>query len=217
MTFTSDDYQALSDTLDAFAVPMFAAERAHPNADFRLICVNAAHTAKTGLRSEDVLRKRTAEILSAADAAAVEQRYAKCADLGVPTTYDERLELKGITADWNTTLQPVVMSDGRQRIIGTAIVLEAFPDRERLQDAAFYAAKAQLQIGKIRHYLSMLQNRSEVPYGLRTAAMSVGSVTQSLDAIMDDIRALAPESVGRPVIRATGPVLAYANTETPAE
>lgn len=215
MLLTSDDYQTLSNMLDAFAVPMFAAERRNPQSPFRMLCVNAAHSARTGWRCEEVKLKHTYEILPPADAAEVERRYARCADLDQPLTFDERLVLKGVSADWKTTLQPITLPDGRQRIIGTAIVLDHPHDRLRLQDAVFFAAKAQMQMGKIHRYLELAERRAELPLDMRNSTLSAMRVARNIDSILDEIRQLQPDSIDRPVNQPHKPVLAFARADAP--
>jgi len=201
MKFFRDDHRMLSETLDAFAVPMFAAERIAPDARFRLICVNTAHTARTGLQSTEVRGKSTFDLLPQADAEAVQGRYENCARLRQPTTYEEHLTLKGVITHWNTTLQPVYLADGTERIIGTALMIPAHPVRERLVDAAYFSAKAQMHVGKVRHFLDIMQFRQDVPYDLRNMAEMVGNLTNSLDTVLGDIRGLSrpPQDMVEPI------------------
>lgn len=197
MPFTSEDHDTLTSILNAVPVPMFAAERYSTADPFHFICVNLAHSRKTGLLTENIRNKRPAEILSPQDAANVESQYLRCAAIGRPLTYEERLVLNGAASDWNTTLQPFDLPDGRQRIVGTAIVIERAPIHETLDDAAYYSALAQMQVGKLRQFLTVVEKRRDVPRDLRGMAMMVGNITQSIDAVLDDIRALSePPTLG---------------------
>jgi len=192
MLFTSDDHFTLASTLDQMAVPMFAAERESPDAPFRMVCVNQAHTERTGMTKRQVRNKRLCDLLPAEDARDVQARYATCADDALATSYNERLVLNGLQMDWNTTLQPIKLSNGVERVIGTAIALDRPPDARSAEEAAYFSAHAQMQVGKLRFFLDMLEDRRDVPADMRGMAIMVGNLTRSIDAVLGDIRALAP-------------------------
>lgn len=194
MPFTKIDQFTMSRLLDGFAVPMFMAERDHRADTFRLICVNAAHTAKTGLQTKDIRNKRPSDFLNPKDAAAVQNNYMTCANGKGPTRYQERLFINGTPTEWDTTLQCYTLPDGRERIIGTAIAIDRGPICEHLDDAAYYSAVAQMQLGKLRQFLRVLENRRDVPGDITNMAAMVGNMTQSIDAVLDDIRTLSEPS-----------------------
>lgn len=192
MLFTSDDHFTLASTLDQMAVPMFAAERDSADAPFRMVCVNAAHTARTGMTKRQVRNKRLCDLLPGQAGAEIQARYAFCADGAKATTYNERLVLNGIQMDWNTTLQPVTLSNGTERVVGTAIALDRPADVRSAEEAAYFSANAQMQVGKLQFFLDMLEGRRDVPADMRGMAMMVSNLTRSIDAVLGDIRALAP-------------------------
>lgn len=191
MLFHSDDHFTLANLLDQIVVPMFAAERKSKNAPFRLISVNGAHTAKTALTTDLVRGKRLCDLLRAADAAAVNARYAACADGYAVSCYDESLVLNGVRSTWKTTLQPVILPDGTERVIGTAIALDKPVSSYAADDAAYYSSHAQMQVGKLRYFLDMLEDRRDVPADMRGMAAMVNNLTYSIDAALGDIRNLS--------------------------
>lgn len=191
MLFTSDDHFTLASTLEHMAVPMFAAERRSKDAPFRLVCVNKAHSDRTGMTTGAVRNRRIEDLLRPGDAKDVMSRYARCADQNKTISYNETLVLNGMTMDWNTTLQPVVLSDGTERVVGTAIALDRPANLRSAEEAAYFSAHAQMQVGKLRHFLDMLEDRKDVPADMRGMAMMVNNLTYSIDVVLGDIRDLA--------------------------
>lgn len=186
--FTLEDHDALSKMLDQYPVPMFAAERSGPSVPFRLICVNAAHTRSTGLETEQIAGKRPLDILSAAEGRAVEARYDTCANFGEVINYQEELHLNGHLTKWQTTLMPVTLHSGADRVIGTALTLGLPANTSNISDAEYYAAQAQMRMGQIGQFMEMLQTHPETPLELRTGAMLMGGLTRSISHMMQDLR-----------------------------
>ncbi|WP_373635570.1 hypothetical protein [Yoonia sp. SS1-5] len=187
--FGNTDHQSLYQTLEAFAVPMFAAERPCPTDPFRMICINSAYTDQSGLTNDIVRAQRTSDFLHPEDAAAVEQRYCECVHNRTATNYAATLVFNDIRTQWNTTLQPVFLPDGTERIIGTAFAIDRLCETLGMDDAAYFAASAQMQMGKLRHFIDMLEQRADLPADMRDAAFVVGNLTRSIDAILGDLRA----------------------------
>ena len=195
--FSMSDHQELLTVLDFFDVPMFAAERASRDDDFRMIGVNAAHTATTTLTTATIAGKTPHDILGPDDADAVAGHYAACADRGETIIYSETLDIAGRTRHWRTTLQPVAMRSGCQRVIG--IAMEVFSEQEitGLTDTSFYAAQAQIKIGQLEAFLNYLEQRDDLPLDARTQAMMVAGLTRSLDAVLTDIQNVTERQLHR--------------------
>lgn len=195
--FSMSDHDELLTVLNFFDVPMFAAERASQEDDFRLIGLNAAHTSVTTLTTAMVANRRPHDILPPDDADAVAAHYANCADRGQTITYSETLNIAGRTRHWRTTLQPAVTADGRQRVIGTA--MEVFNDQDitGLTDTSFYAAQAQMKIGQLEAFLAHLEQRDDLPLDARAQAMMVAGLTRSLDAVLADIQTVTKRQLHR--------------------
>ena len=195
--FSMSDHKELLSVLDYFEVPMFAAERATPAEPFRLIGVNAAHTGATTLTTAMVAGKTPHDILGPEDADAVASHYATCADRGKTIVYSETLNIAGRTRHWRTTLQPVAMADGFQRVIG--IAMEVFNDQEiaGLTDTSYYAAQAQIKVGQLEAFLTQLEERDDLPLDARAQAMMVAGLTRSLDAVLADIQNVTERQLHR--------------------
>ena len=69
--------------------------------------LNPAHQRLTGLSSSEVAGREPSECLPPSIAAAVEERYRRCVEAGVPLRYQETLELPAGLRDWETSLAPV--------------------------------------------------------------------------------------------------------------
>ena len=195
--FSMIDHQELLTVLDFFDVPMFAAERASRDDDFRMIGVNAAHTATTTLKTATIAGKTPHDILDPDDAEAVAGHYAACADRGESIIYSETLRIAGRTRHWRTTLQPVAMTNGCQRVIG--IAMEAFNEQEvtGLTDTSYYAAQAQMKIGQLEAFLAYLEQRDDLPLDARAQAMMVAGLTRSLDAVLTNIQNVTERQLHR--------------------
>lgn len=189
--YTHADHDSLSATLDEFAVPMFAAERQSRSDSFRFIGVNAAHARRSGLTNDAIIGARTCDLLPPDDAEATENHYRDCVDRHAVLNYAETINFAGVATFWNTTLQPVVLRTGAQRIIGTAISTNDLIAAAKLEDAAFFATSAQMQVAKLRSFLEQVEKRPDLPSDLRDKAQMIDGLTRSIDALLSDIRCAA--------------------------
>ncbi|PUB13601.1 PAS domain-containing protein [Yoonia sediminilitoris] len=192
--YTHADHLALSAALDEFAVPMFAVERQSKDAHFRFIGVNSAHTNRSGLTNADIAGARTCDLLPPQDAETTENRYRDCVDRQTVLSYVEKLAFAGLSTIWNITLQPVTLRNGVQRIIGTASTSTDHAVTAKLEDAAYYATSAQMQVAQLRSFLEQVGKRPDLPADLRDKAIMVDGLTHSIDALLSDIRDAASKA-----------------------
>lgn len=186
--FTTLDADQLLCTLNRFAIPMFAAERRHKHAPFRMICINSAHRRATGLNGESIAGALLSEVFSPEDAAQVEEHYALCVDTNDVINYHETFLLMGRKTRWDTTLQPVKTNDGRDRIIGTALSMDVNIDPAEVDDTEFFAAQAQMQIGQMQQFLDWLEVHPEIPVPVRDHAFMINGLARSLERVLLDLR-----------------------------
>lgn len=195
--FSMQDHTELLQVLDYFDVPMFAAERAPGDTDFRMIGVNACHSTATSLTTALVAGRTPHDILPPADAIAVAAHYLTCTTRGETIVYNETLNIAGRTRHWRTTLQPVMLPDRRQRVVGIAMEIADAEQVSALTDTSFYAAQAQMKIGQLEAFLTHLEHRDDLPLETRSEAMMIAGLTRSLDAVLADIQSLTTRQMHR--------------------
>ena len=198
--FATPDPEDLSTVLNHFPVPMFAAQRSGKLDPFRILCINTAHSRATGLTMTDVRNKPVHELLTNDDAMQVAARYARCVEARRVINYHETLHLLGRETHWETTLQPIDMPDGIDRVIGTALSHELHDADTNIDDAEFFALQAQMQLGHVREFLNSFETRPDLPQDARERAMMVNGLTRGLDRLLFDLR-LATRRRHRPVAR----------------
>lgn len=186
--FTTHDTAQLLATLNRFAVPMFAAERANKHSPFRMLCINTAHRRATGLNGDDIAGLPLIDFLSASDARAAEERYALCVETEDVINYHETLRLSGRMTRWDTTLQPVKMLGSRQRIIGTALSMELNADPADVDDTEYFAAQAQMQIGQMQQFLDWLEVNPKLPADIRDHTMMINGLARGIERVLLDLR-----------------------------
>lgn len=172
---------------------MFAAQRDASTEPFHLICVNTAHTRATGLDTSQIAGLRPSDILPNDEGRKVEARYESCVTLSDVIHYNEELHLSGRLTHWHTTLMPVKLDCGGDRVIGTALTLGLPVVTDDLSDAEYYAAQVQMRLGQIGQFLRIIQEHPETPQDLRTGAIMMEGLNHSLDHLLQDLR-LATQS-----------------------
>ncbi|MGK7902336.1 MAG: PAS domain S-box protein [Hormoscilla sp.] len=104
--------------------------------------VNPAHARLTGIPSEQWQGKTPQQLLPAAVAEGIEERYLNCLRGGKTILYEEYLPLRGINTWWQTTLTP--LRDGRGRIyrlVGTSTNITV----RKQTESALQQSEAQLR------------------------------------------------------------------------
>jgi hypothetical protein len=191
--FQLDDADRLAERLDLYPIPMFAADRS-PGSEWRLQCVNGQHTKLSGVATTDVRNARISDLLPPQEAAEVKARYDACIAPGDVIHYSETLHINGRKLMWRTTLQPVRLDSGIDRVVGTALTFEPRPPCAAAGDPAYFAAVAQMQLAKVRAFLDSLENRSDIPLDTRQKAIMITGLMRSLDHVMDDMRRSLPRT-----------------------
>lgn len=189
--FQNEDPDHLTATLDRYAVPMFIADR-RPGKDWRLQCVNAAHSRLTGMTTASVHGLSPHDLLDPHEADAVTSRYSSCINRDEVIHYGETLHIAGRATRWQTTLQPAVLPTGGDRVIGTALHFQPEVVAENGGDADYFAAIAQMQFQKVQVFLDSLENRADLPLDARQKAMMVAGLMRSLDHVLSDVRRSLP-------------------------
>jgi len=91
------------------------------NGEFYYEGVNPAHARLTGIPSEQWQGKTPQQLLPAAVAEGICQRYLNCLSSGKTILYEEYLPFQGINTWWQTTLTPLRDRQGRiYRLVGTS-------------------------------------------------------------------------------------------------
>ncbi|RVT85366.1 hypothetical protein DXV76_06255 [Rhodobacteraceae bacterium CCMM004] len=154
--FTDLDPARLRRALNVFRVPTWVADRQPGWDEFRVVCINDAHAAETGLTDAAVAGRRLSDLLPWGEAAAAGDRYAACA-LGDAQHYRERLSLAGRPMVWDTSLAPVEMADGRARVLGNAVARRPSPVERAgvvaLDEIRFLAARAEMHMAEVKAWM----------------------------------------------------------------
>ncbi|WP_099827588.1 PAS domain-containing protein [Oceaniglobus indicus] len=192
--FSQETGAELRLALNDFDVPMFAAERRPGGVFFRLLAINVAHEAASGISHEHSVGKTIDELLPPDDAALVNGRYTMCADSGAPLSYEEELTMDGRRQKWNTALFPFITPKGNQRVVGTAVVVDM--NRGLRQDRGFddireLAIQSSFQLSRVIAYLDAVNTPGMS--GAARAGVDLDSVLnlcRSTDSILNSIRAV---------------------------
>ncbi len=184
--------EKLAAILDQFSIPMFAVERASDTSDFALVCINRAHAEATGLASEGSQGVALRDLLSPKQANNVAGRYAECARTQSPLRYLETLTLPAGVQQWDTTIQPVRLASGADRVIGTAIQIAGDSRSEGTQitfdNIRYFSALADMQL---QNLLSMFDAAREQGLFSNDSASRVSrlcGVCRSVQRSVEDIR-----------------------------
>lgn len=186
--FRIEDPQMLKAELDAFAVPMFAIDRKSRSANFRYVCLNAAHERRSGLRSQDVCGIRPEDLLPANEAGKTLKRCKRCARTGALQCYREELHFNGRSGLWDTTLQFVPLASGGERVIGTSMPVDLDIEGRALSDAEFFTLQARLHSGNLQHVIDQLAARSDLPSDIASCLPMVGGICGALLRVIEDAR-----------------------------
>lgn len=185
--FQLDDADRLAARLERYPVPMFAADRS-PRSEWRLQCINGQHSKLSGMAAADVRNTPISELLPPQEAADVNARYDACIASGDVIHYSETLHINGRKLMWRTTLQPVRLDSGIDRVVGTALTFAPRPPHAAADDPVYFAAVAQMQLAKVSAFLHSLENCSDIPMDTRQKAIMITGLMRSLDHVMKDMR-----------------------------
>ncbi len=195
--FQLDNADRLAERLERYPVPMFAADRS-PRSEWRLQCVNGQHARLSGMAAAEARNTPISELLPPHEAAEVNAHYDACIASGDVIHYSETLHISGRKLMWRTTLQPVKLDSGIDRVVGTALTFEPRPPRAVAGDPDYFAAVAQMQLAKISAFLESLENCPVISTDMRQRAIMITGLMRSLDHVMDDMRRSLSDRDHRP-------------------
>lgn len=193
--------EKLAAILDQFSIPMFAAERASDKSDFEIICINRAHAEATGFEPATACGTSLRDLLPPPQADIVIGRYTECARTQRPLRYLETLALPGGVQQWDTTIQPVRLPSGGDRVIGTAIQIAVEAQSEGTQmtfdNIRYFSALADMQL---QNLLGMFDAAREQGLFSDDSASRVSrlccvcrSVQRSVEDIRETVRRATPD------------------------
>ncbi|HAX90320.1 MAG TPA: hypothetical protein DCY91_29810, partial [Cyanobacteria bacterium UBA11370] len=127
---------------------------------FRYVSLNPAHERLTGIRSEELGGKTPDQVLPAAAAQAVCDRYQACVEAGETISYEECLPFNGQQTWWLTSLTPLRDSQSRiYRLIGTSTDIT---ERKRAELALQQQAERERIVGAIALRIHQSLNLKEI-------------------------------------------------------
>lgn len=220
--FTQQDPETLKAVLDVFQTPMFATERASPDEEFRVLCVNTAYETATGLKHGDLQGRRPQDVVPEEEARRVIARYESCLASGRSLRYRETVSLATGSFSWDSTIQPVFTGDARQRILGTALLQgkgataatatgsrdgagpgDAGATARAAQDSGsssmafddirYFSAQAVFQLSQVSNYLEAIARHEGQPTEATGYAQAIVGICRSIDRALSDIRGLAEQ------------------------
>ncbi|NJL85449.1 MAG: PAS domain S-box protein [Leptolyngbyaceae cyanobacterium SM1_1_3] len=134
-----------------------------PDGDFRYVGFNPASERLTGLSAQSVVGKTPEDILPAATAGAVRERYRSCVETEQTVEYEEKLPFAGKDSWWLTVLTPLRNSgEDIYRIVGVSLNITA---RKQIESR-----------------LAMLNSELESRVAARTAELETAN--QAKDALL---------------------------------
>ena len=193
----------LAAIIDQFSVPMFAAERASAQSEFKITCINRSHAEATGCTPEAMRDVALHDLLPPGEADIVSRRYAECADTRRDLRYQETLTLPHGVQHWDTSLQHIPLASGGDRVVGVAIKLasEGPVDGAHLtfDNIRFFSSLADMQL---QNLLSMFEAARDQGLFSTDSASRVSrlcgicrSVQRSVEDIRETVRRAHPQAV----------------------
>ena len=151
--FRNDDTSVLRREIDRFKLPMFIAELNNDSGHFELLALNTAHEAHSGMVMEEVINRPLHAFMNEDEAEAVNERYARCVSNAGQIRFREMLHMPRGPLIWDTTLHHVQSHRGRDRVVGSAIVVERVQRDNRdtlaFEDVRYFAATSSFKLEQI--------------------------------------------------------------------
>ena len=142
MTLALLDRQALKSLIDAIGQVVFVVE-VEADQQFRFAAFNHCNEQRSGVSDARWAGRRPDEVLTAEQAAWVQNNYHHCVVTGREVSYEEFLQLPVGARWWRTILAPVYDGAGRVvRIFGTAVDITEEKARQRAteqREARYYS------------------------------------------------------------------------------
>lgn len=188
----TDSADQLAAIFNQFSVPMFAAERASEQSEFKIVCINHAHAKATGCQPDAMRYVAVRDLLPEEEANIVVGRYSECARTEGNIRYLETLTLPEGVQRWDTSIQHVRLASGGDRVIGTALRIADGHTSEgtqaTLDNVRYFSTLADMQL---QNLISMFEaarvqglfNNDNVGRVAR-----LGGICRSVQRSVEDIR-----------------------------
>lgn len=203
--FDTLDPDALREEIDIFQVPMFAAERRRVDEPFRILGINRAHERISGFRNSELRGRSPDEILPPSQAKQVIGHYTACVETGRSQRYREVLDMSEGSILWDTTIQPITMQCGRQRVLGSAVYLRHISrpqgDQLAFEDVQYFSAQAAFQLSQVSTYLDAVENGELEPNHMHDSIAALAGICRSIDRALTDIRSVADAQIAKGQVR----------------
>lgn len=141
---------ALAHHLNQTSTPMYALERTDSAGAFRFASLNDAMERAALCTRRDVIGKTLAEALPADESITAQRRLAHCIETLDVSRFTDRFTITAQPFAWDTTLHPIRLSDGTERIVASAIrqdiSVTARPETVAFDDIKYFSSVADFQI-----------------------------------------------------------------------
>ncbi len=198
--FKSDNTIRLRQQLDQFTIPMFIVELRPPDGEFGLLAINSCYEAQSGMTMADVIKRPVSAVLPANEARKANERYAKCIHQDAPLRYREKLHLPRGALIWDTSLSRIELPDCRERLVGSAVVVERVrrDNRDTLafEDVSYFATTSSMRLEQIASVLAAVEQQIIPPERLVGSVGVLAGLCRSIDATMQELRSIAQERLG---------------------
>jgi|GEM_PF-1424319 len=199
--FKSNDTSKMRKQLDRFAIPMFIAELRTDDSQFEILALNAAHETHSGMVMADVIHRPLSDILPAEEAREVNTRYSRCIQQDGPVRYREQLCMPHGTMIWDTSLSRLSLPDGRERVIGTAVIVKRVKrhdlDTLAFQDVEYFSSSSSMRLNQITDVLEAVESGRISPEQLAGSAGMLAALCRSIDETMRELRGIATDRLAQ--------------------
>ncbi|KAF0675442.1 PAS domain S-box protein [Profundibacterium mesophilum] len=203
--FDTLDPDALREEINIFQIPMFAAERRDGDTPFRILGINTAHERISGFKHQDLCGKNLEDILPPEQAKQVAKHYTTCVRSRTSQRYREVLDMSEGSIMWDTTIQPISMHDGRERVLGSAVYLRHISrpqgDQLAFEDVQYFSAQAAFQLSQVSTYLDAVDRGKIEPNRMHDSIAALAGICRSIDRALMDIRSVADAQIAKAQVR----------------
>ncbi|KNG95127.1 PAS domain-containing protein [Pseudaestuariivita atlantica] len=193
--FQATDLDELRVELDSFKIPVFVAERQTGQRQFHLIGLNEAHERESGMEFGACRGKRVSDLLPDKQAEEVNAHYAEAIARGGPIDYQEVLSKPGGTLTWQTTVCPVTMPGGAERILGHALCVRRLErdqaDLVAFEDVRYFSTEASFQLSRIGALFDAMEAGQASDCDLRASARFLAGMCRAVDDTLQKVRTTA--------------------------
>ncbi|MEH6644094.1 hypothetical protein [Sulfitobacter sp.] len=199
--FKSNSTSKMREQLDRLAIPMFIAELRADDSQFEILALNATHETHSGMVMADVIHRPLSDILPAEEAREVNTRYSRCIQHDGPVRYREQLRMPHGAMIWDTSLSHLSLPDGRERVIGTAVIVKRIKrhdlDTLAFHDVEYFAASSSMRLNQISDVLEAVESGHISPEQLAGSAGMLAALCRSIDETMRELRRIATDRLAQ--------------------